>query len=501
MVDSAAITGRADIIFALPFRARSAVVLPGLRGWEAALADLGVRCLAGADAEQRSADLLIAPGACPPPAAAARGAVVEGRGAGRRRRASGYVWRRLVALPRVEEPEVMLPPSSPAMVRYALRRSPPSAVWKRLRNRLFVPLIAAGVPLRRLTPSAIGSREPGLPFLIAAASERLELPPGLKWLLFPSQGDPLTRATFHLFAPGEDDAEWVLKFARVSGYAESFDRDERGLALAAGSGELVRGHAPRLLARLEVEELHASVETAAVGRSLVSYLTTSRDARGKKLRLIDDIAEWSIAAGLQTAADADELGPERRRLRQEVIPGWAQVGATTALVDDLPPLPAVIQHNDLGTWNIVVRPKAPGPSRFVVLDWESSRPRGMPLWDLWYFLYLALAELDGLSGISEADLRDREEHAVALFRGELASSDVLFAWTRRGVEAYGVPPGAVGALATLSFLHHGLSQSAREDAVRKHAEGAQALEMLPPRLARRWLTDPALGAGWDSWRR
>jgi hypothetical protein len=24
--------------------------------------------------------------------------------------------------------------------------------------------------------------------------------------------------------------------------------------------------------------------------------------------------------------------------------------------------------------------------------------------------------------------------------------------------------------------------------------------MLPPRLARHWLTDPALGPGWDRWR-
>jgi len=135
-----------------------------------------------------------------------------------------------------------------------------------------------------------------------------------------------------------------------------------------------------------------------------------------------------------------------------------------------------------------------------VLDWESARHNGMPLWDLWYFLHLALAELDGVSGIGEADLRAREHHAVALFRGELPSSEVLFRWTRRGVEACRVPPEAVGSIATLSFLHHGLSQAAREEAVLEHAQGGTALEMLPPRLARHWLTDPALGPGWDRWR-
>jgi hypothetical protein len=500
MVDSAAMTGRADIIFALPFRARTAMVLPGLSGWEEALTSLGVRCLSGAESEERTPDLLVGPGASPPASPGSQGAILEGRRAGRRPRGSGYDWRRLVAVPSVEDPEVLLPVRMPAQVRYALRRSPPAPAWKRLRNRLIVPLLAAGVPPFGLTPSAVGSREPGPPFLVTAAIAALGLSEGLEWLLFPGQGDPLTRATFHLFAPGEGEPEWVLKFARVTGYADSFDRDERGLALAAASGEPVNEHAPTLLGRFASEGLHASVETAALGRSLVSYLTSPAEPRGAKLGLIEEVAEWAIGASVATAAPPERLEPERVRLREEVIPGWARAGASPALVDELPPLAAVLQHNDLGTWNIVVRPESAGPSRFTVLDWESARPLGMPLWDLWYFLYVALAELDGLSGIGERELRDREHHAVELFRGELPSSEVLFRWTRRGVEACDVPPEAVGSLATLSFLHHGLSQSMREVAVSEHAQGAGALEMLAPRLARRWLSDPALGPRWDRWR-
>jgi phosphotransferase family enzyme len=500
MVDSPAMTGRADIIFALPFRARSAMVLPGLSGWEAALTSLGVRRLDESEAQRDNPDLVIAAGRTPPPGTNAPGAVLEGWGAGRRLRASGYVWRRLVALPNVEDPEVLLPVRMPTQVRYALGRSPPGPAWKRLRNRLIVPLLAAAVPPFGLTPSAVGSREPGLPFLVAAAIEALELPGGLEWLLFPGQGDPLTRATFHLFAVGETEPEWVLKFARVTGYADSLDRDERGLALANAAGEPVKGHAPRLVGRFECEGLHASVETAALGRSLVSYLISSAEPRSAKLKLIEEIAKWVVDASVATAAPPERLEPERLRLREEVIPAWADAGASASLVDDLPPLAGVLQHNDVGTWNIVVRPGSAGASRFTVLDWESALPLGMPLWDLWCFLYPALAELDGLSGIGEPELRDRERHAVELFRGELPSSEVLFRWTRRGVEACGVPPDAVGPLATLSFLHHGLEQSLREEAVREYAHGASALETLPPRLARRWLSDPGLGPRWDRWR-
>ncbi len=493
-------TGRADIIFALPFRPRSTMVLPGLSGWEEALISLGVRCLSGAEAEERPPDLLVTPGATLPAAASPRGAILEGRGAGRRTRGSGYDWRRLLALPNVEDPEVLLPVRMPTQVRYALRRSPPAPTWKRLRNRLIVPLLAAGVPPFGLTPSAVGSREPGAPFLVAAAIAALGLPGDLEWLLFPGEGDPLTRATFHLFADGETEPEWVLKFARVTGYADSFDRDERGLALASAAGEPVKGHAPRLVGRFESEGLHGSVETAALGRSLVSYLTSPAEPRSKKLAMIEEIAEWVIATGVATSAPPERLAPERMRLREEVIPAWAHAGASPALVDELPPLAAVMQHNDLGTWNIAVRPGSAGASRFTVLDWESARALGMPLWDLWYFLHLALAELDGFSGIGERELRDRERHAVELFRGELPTSEILFRWTRRGVEACGVPPDAVGSLATLSFLHHGVSQSARAEAVREHAQASQALETLPPRLALHWLSDAALGPRWDRWR-
>src|SRR6266511_3426393 len=130
MVDSAAMTGRADIIFALPFRPRSTMVLPGLSGWEEALISLGVRCLSGAEAEERPPDLLVTPGATLPAAASPRGAILEGRGAGRRTRGSGYDWRRLLALPNVEDPEVLLPVRMPTQVRYALRRSPPAPTWK-----------------------------------------------------------------------------------------------------------------------------------------------------------------------------------------------------------------------------------------------------------------------------------------------------------------------------------------------------------------------------------
>jgi hypothetical protein len=159
----------------------------------------------------------------------------------------------------------------------------------------------------------------------------------------------------------------------------------------------------------------------------------------------------------------------------------------------------VLQHNDLGTWNIVVEPPFAG-ARFTALDWESARRVGMPLWDLWYFLQHALAQLDGVSGLTERGLTEHELHAVRLFRGELPTSSTLFEWTRRVVSACGIPDRAVGPLATLCFLHHGLSQSTREGAVRHHGAGDRTIDTIAPRVARRWLSEEGLGPGWDPWR-
>lgn len=45
-------------------------------------------------------------------------------------------------------------------------------------------------------------------------------------------------------------------------------------------------------------------------------------------------------------------------------------------------LPTVFQHGDPGTWNLLVTKKG----KVAFLDWEAAEPKGMPLWDLFYFL-------------------------------------------------------------------------------------------------------------------
>jgi hypothetical protein len=481
---------RVDARFVLPTAPASTLVIGSLEGWAEGLRDGGV--YVGEDA--RTPDLVVA-AATDAKAAAESGApmvLVEGRG-GRRGLASVFpVVERFLPIPSLAAPHLILPLAHPHAADYAVRHwSGARTLRRRIRNRVARWLLVRGSfpELRPLV--TVGVREGGAPFLVRAAHS-LGVPESCEWFLTLGSGDPLTRGVFHLLPPGADEPSWVLKFARVPGYVEPFDRDERGLGIAHAAGNVIGRRAPRLHGRLEVAGLAATVETAAVGLRLTDFLQ-SPARREQKLRAIDAVAGWTIESALTSAAPPDRLAPERRRLAEEVVPSWSDLAVPGDLVERVGSVPAVLQHNDLGSWNIVVRSEAD----FTAVDWESARAEGFPLWDLVYFLTDAITHLDGAS---PPERRDAHNHR--LFRGELASSEILFGWLRRSVEALAIPEESVAPLVTLCWLHHGLSGGHRRAAVDAHAPGHSAADLPDAeRIARLWLSAPGLGPSWEAWRR
>lgn len=475
---------RADVRFALPRPARRALVLGELPEWRETLQSVGI----DVDGEEsgRRADLVVAPASLARRAVAS-GAdmlVVEGRGARRRLVESGCAVARYLPLPSLQSPNLLLPLEQASAARYAL------VEWRwngdairAARNRA-----AAGLIRMRAFPElpilqTTGARTEAPPFMLSAA-ESLGVPLEAQWFQEPGQGDPLTRGVFHVFAGREREPQLVVKYARVRGYKEPFIRDEHGLRLAAGAGPTAAHQAPRFFGRFDVDGFHASVESAAVGRRLSTLLDGNRRIARET---IDAVASWLVRLAKETAEPPAALEAERRRLADELLPRWASTGAPQDLVARLPSLPAVLQHNDLGTWNVIV-----GRRTFTVLDWESAHRHGLPLWDLLYFLVDAIPLLDGAQ-----DMQKRADGALAALRGDSRHSPLLFSWIRRAVEASGTPPEAVGPLATLCWLHHGLSHRGRATTLERVASEVT----IPPveRIASVWLADPALGPGWNRW--
>jgi hypothetical protein len=480
---------RVDPRFVLPHRVTRAVVLGGLEEWRAGLGSAGIEV--SDRIGDGPPDVVVTPARLAAVArhSGARSIIVEGSSE-RPLREGGYHVRRLLLRPTRERPTLALPLDQPAPVSYALERwSLVDRPWKSARMRAARALVSRGLFPSWASPLVtVASRDAGPPTLVSAAGE-LGVPEDVGWFLTFGQGDALSRNAFQLFRAGSDQPEWVLKFARVAGYSERFDNDERGLQLARAAGGVVVSHAPRLVGRFDVDGVHASLETAAAGRRLRDVLLTPGD-RTVKLKLIERIGAWILELGRLTRTSPEAMSAERTRLRSDVVPAWRELGVRPELVDELPPLPAVAQHNDLGTWNVVA-----DDGDFVVVDWENTREAALPLWDLLYFLGDALVLLDGSDAPEQLPAR-----IVHLFAGEAPSSPMLFSWIRRAAEAAGVQPDAVGAIATLCWLSHSLSAGAHNRDI------ATFTPRDPPRLhglegiAGAWMAHPALGPSWSVWR-
>lgn len=473
---------RIDARFLLPFLPETATVLRGAEAWSAALARVGI----GEPAADGRPDLVVAGSAAASRAwsSSARAVLVEGA----RPTAVGWDTRSFLPLPSLTDPAVIVPLDRPAVLRYVARTwAHPNSRVKLVRKRLAVALVGQAASLTRRPTLTVGLRSSGVaqPFLVAGAAG-LGVPANADWHLVCGQGDELSRGAFVLFPSRARRPEWVLKFSRASGYTDPFERDERGLGLAASAGGSTAAHAPRLLGRAVVLDHHISLETAAPG-GRVSALLRSAVSRRRKERIVDAVADWVLRVGRETGGGVGSAAAEVERLARDLVPSWHAYGVQPSLLDGLERLSGVLQHNDLGSWNIV----ADDRGRFTVLDWESARPSGLPLWDLLYFLADALTLLDGTAGDPGGFTR--------LFRGEAPSSTRLFAWTRRAVESLAIPPSAVGAIATTCWLHHGLSRLARADALGRHVEQAAALGWRADSYANAWLSEPGLGPGWCAW--
>jgi Phosphotransferase enzyme family len=422
--------------------------------------------------------------------AGSRAVILVGRNGARQARRRYATVRRLLPVPDPLAPELLVPLDDREVTRYVLREwSLPTGLRRRVRNAVAESVLRfATLPDLRASVT-VAQHDDGPPFLVRAAYD-LGVPSDADWYLTLGHGDVLTRAVFHLFERGADKPSWILKFSRVPGYSDPFDRDERALRLVAESGATVSAHAPRLAGRFEAHGFHAALETAAVGTKLTLFLQRRGDA-GAKRRLIDEIASWLIEVGASTRAAPSTLDAERARMRDDVLPLWKDYDVGDVL-DALPAVPAALQHNDPGCWNIIV-----DEGRFTAVDWESARRHGFPLWDLLYFLTDALVHLDG----ADDPPARRDQHMQMLWKGEAPSSPILFEWVRRGADSLGIRHEDVGRIVMLGWLHHGTSHIRRADSGSTHgvALGDPSNQPVSLRAARIWLTDPDLGREWRAW--
>jgi len=409
-----------------------------------------------------------------------------GRVPGQRLAAEGYQSARVLAFPKPKAPRLLVPMSSPAAMEAAFagagRRPISPSLVKRVLGLAFLK--------RGIAPDqsivTIAARLDPRPWLLRKAALEAKARPTDDWFLWLGTGDPLQRAVLHLMAPGGGCA---LKFSRIIGNKAPFQNEEFAARVAARLPGEIAQHVPRLLAEGANAELPYVLETRFAGRRL-SEAMRSNWSVARKLNCVKRVADWLHDVAVATKVPPTAVAVERARIATLVAPLVADSVVMQQAMSAIEAVPGVLVHNDVGTWNIVIDRH----DGFGVVDWESSRERGMPLWDLAYFLADALSLLEG---------RRHDDYTgsiLRLFRGESRHSTVLFENVRRAVEALDIERSAVGPLVTLGWLYHALSPNSRQ--IRLRAAGVKT-QMNPNGLlsaiADPWIRDPDLGFSWQRW--
>jgi hypothetical protein len=475
---------RADAVFTLTRIPRRVAVAGDPPGWRDDLAERGIEVV-GPD---ETADALVTtdPELAASTAPRVRDVIVDGD-----RAASSVISRpkvtRLLTLPVWGTPSAIVDLAQRRPAAYGMQHAIVHAEpWRGVRNRVAARLVRHGLLPTPKTLITVGG-EAGPPALVASARNELELG-GREWLMLVSMGAIVRRNAFLLFPPDSNEPVEALKFARVPGYGAQFDRDEEAAKLIVSTGGAVAAHAPRHLGRFELDGYHASLETAARGQKLAAFLRQPI-SHGRKLEVLDSIADWLIQVARETAAPVEALTAERERFEREVLPFWADRGVDPTLARSLPPVPPTFQHWDVAEENIIV-----SGDGFLVVDWEFAQRHGLPLADLLFYAVHVLRILDG-----RLTLEERDEHFAEVLTGQAPSSPILFGWVRSLVEALNLPHESVATLATLSWLDRG--KLSKEEHVRAEALGGVALaDSFAERASVVWLEHPELGTHWNAWR-
>lgn len=338
-----------------------------------------------------------------------------------------------------------------------LRRAAPTLfpATDRTQPRLVAPTAARPgefVPTTTLVMAATtgGCRVPAY-IRTVAAEHGIDLD-GYGWRFAPPRGFPSQKLLFVLSPPpGSDRPAYVVKLPQEPAY----------------NHRIVNEH--RTLASLQEMGIAAVPRPAFLGSSGGLLLVGQGHLEGRSFR-----REWSgdlrHALPARTVAWLSELGRssarpaatgELRSSLEDLVSTYVRLyqpdrqvaAALEASVEALAAcgVPTVLQHGDLGNWNMLA-----ADDGIVVLDWESAEPRGMPLWDLFYFAQTL--------GSLAAQRRGVRYRPTVFSRQLLQDSDLSrWLWPAAGAycDAVGFDSDAVAPAFPLCFVYHAVKEARR----------------------------------------
>ncbi|MFN8187974.1 MAG: hypothetical protein U0R69_12975 [Gaiellales bacterium] len=189
-----------------------------------------------------------------------------------------------------------------------------------------------------------------------------------------------------LFPPGSDRPERIAKLTRHPAFNARLENEHRSLSWLRERWPEGQSTFPATLFLGHHAGLAVTGQTHVDGVPLRERASGRPDcpAVGAVLAWLADLARATVeTVPPETVAAA--LGTLLERYAGLYRPAPGELAflerQLTAIGSSGDPFPLVFQHGDPGLWNAV----ATGPG-IAFLDWEAAEPRGMPLWDLFYFV-------------------------------------------------------------------------------------------------------------------
>lgn len=204
------------------------------------------------------------------------------------------------------------------------------------------------------------------------------------WRMVPSRGYRSQKILFLVRSRAGDGV--AVKITQDPRFNVRLANEHAGLAALAALPGVPAGTFPRPLFRAEHRGLVVVGEDAVDGEPFRGRCAATPDCPLAVAAM--DWLETVATASARPAPGgdvADAAGELVERFLSIYSPGEACARMLHADLERLRTsggVPTVLTHGDPGVWNLLV---APG-GRVAVLDWENADPRGLPLWDLLYFL-------------------------------------------------------------------------------------------------------------------
>jgi hypothetical protein len=275
---------------------------------------------------------------------------------------------------------------------------------------------------------------------------------GMRWALSASGRYRSRKVLLFLLDPGASEPRYVVKLPRHPDEGGRIEREAAALVEldAVGGDHGVDVPGPAFRGHVGRERLPVLGQTALVGAPLRTRLADGA--------VVDALLGWVADLSAATAAPAapGEVGarlePLLDRFLAEAAPSGAEREALRDAVATLagaPRLPLVLEHGDLGAWNVLVGPGG----RPAVLDWEAAERRGMPLWDALYLVRSCAA--------SSAGRRGREEAVQDVVRYQGPFGGLQAKAVAGTTAALGLDRSLVGPLVLTCWMHRAVKESSR----------------------------------------